>query len=379
VVELRGMGLAPVFEMGGKQGNVVTKSNIPSVHKGWRAVAVDGRRMAPAELSRALAGARQRPGRYTVTFRIEAEDKDAEEADPAPTDAAAGRARRELAEVGEEAEDEAGRDLAEEAARRAAEEEAARRAAEEKEAARRAAEEEEAARRAAEEAARAQAVRRLEERSGLPPRGETPDPQQALLQALARAGSKAAPEEKKSGPCDKCDGPHHEDDCPYFKSKRDEHKDAWDSYGRRDKDASKSQGTVIVTSARLVPQPGDGSCLFHSLAHGLGGGLRAEELRAQIADYIAANPEAVVGGNPLKDWVLWDSGLDVQAYARTMRTGSRWGGALELAVCAQVRQASVHVYEARAGGFARISTFGTGRRAVNVNYGGRVHYDALEL
>jgi hypothetical protein len=34
-------------------------------------------------------------------------------------------------------------------------------------------------------------------------------------------------------------------------------------------------GNVIVANARVVRQPGDGSCLFHSLAHGLGDGTSA--------------------------------------------------------------------------------------------------------
>jgi len=123
--------------------------------------------------------------------------------------------------------------------------------------------------------------------------------------------------------------------------------------------------------------------LFHSLAYGLGRPSEASALRAQVADYIAENPELLIGGNPVKDWVLWDSGLDVKAYAKTMRSGSRWGGAVEIAVCAQLSRVPVHVYERGAKGFTRISAFDApgaseGNRVVNVHYGGRVHYDALE-
>ena len=88
----------------------------------------------------------------------------------------------------------------------------------------------------------------------------------ALLNLL---GGAPAPK-KKTGPCDKCDGPHHEDDCPYFKGrKRENHKDATMNYGK--KGSVSSADVVIVKSARVVPQPGDGSCLYHSLSYGLTG------------------------------------------------------------------------------------------------------------
>merc|ERR1711924_416011 len=107
-------------------------------------------------------------------------------------------------------------------------------------------------------------------------------------------------------------------------------------------------------------------------------GTNPTKLRADIADYIAANPDVEVASNPIKDWVLWDAGTDVASYAKTMRTGSRWGGAIEIAVCASLKRVSVHIYEKVSGGFARISTFEGGAEAkskiVNVVYGGRVHY-----
>ena len=64
-----------------------------------------------------------------------------------------------------------------------------------------------------------------------------------------------------------------------------------------------------------------------------------------------------------------------------MRSGARWGGAIEIAICAQIKRVAVHIYEQGGGGFARISTFGSDEsgQIVNIHYGGRVHYDALQL
>ena len=157
--------------------------------------------------------------------------------------------------------------------------------------------------------------------------------------------------------------------------------------------SSSRQAEVVVHGARVAPQAGDGSCLFHSLSHGLkrgggsdggGGGGGAAVLRAEIADFVLANPELDIADTPLREWVLWDSQLTVCEYAERMRTGSRWGGAIEMAVCAKLKKAHVHVYEAAAsesGCFKRISCFdgGASSRTITVVYGGRVHYDALEL
>lgn len=217
---------------------------------------------------------------------------------------------------------------------------------------------------------------------GLPPRDEAAEPQKALMAALTKAPP-AVQRRRPQGPCDKCDGPHDTDACPHFKKQRDKHKDAWDRYGnRKNAKDDASDGKKIIQAAQVIAQPGDGSCLFHSLSYGLRS-TSASQLRAEIADYIAGNPDALVADNPIKNWVLWDSGLNTAEYARSMRAGSRWGGAVELAVCAKIRGVTVDVYERSGGGFSRISSFqgnsGSCTATVNVLYGGRVHYDALKV
>merc|ERR1712039_794199 len=76
VIEVQGFPLPPPFKVVGKEGNVVTKSNLNSVHRGWRIVAIAGQRVSPKDVSSALLSAQQRP-RFSVTFRIG--DKQADE------------------------------------------------------------------------------------------------------------------------------------------------------------------------------------------------------------------------------------------------------------------------------------------------------------
>eukprot|EP01033_Poteriospumella_lacustris_P014931 gene14931-10679_t len=190
----------------------------------------------------------------------------------------------------------------------------------------------------------------------------------------------AAPAANKPPCCDKCDGKHETDDCPYYKKKRDDHPDAQRKNGRQIGGTSLLPGGFIA-NARVIRQPGDGSCLFHSLSYGLGGGYSATRLRSEICSFIQANPQLLISETPLKDWVKWDSGTSVGDYIRKMSRGS-WGGGIEMACLSQMKQVNVHVYERSGMGYKRISAFDVpvnteSRPIIRVLYCGGVHYDAL--
>ena len=107
------------------------------------------------------------------------------------------------------------------------------------------------------------------------------------------------PVKKKSASCDKCDGKDHAtDDCPYYKKAREDHPDAQPG---KPKSLSTSGGNLIVDKAKVVSMPADGDCLFHSLAHGLGG-TNATRLRREIATFIGNNPDLEIADVPLKEW-----------------------------------------------------------------------------
>ena len=105
--------------------------------------------------------------------------------------------------------------------------------------------------------------------------------------------------------CDACDGKHSTDKCPWFKGKaRDKHPDA--KRASEKKMLGMQSGPVEVLrhgSARVVRQPGDGSCLFHSMCHGLKDGSSASSLRREVAAFISENPSLMISDSPLKDWV----------------------------------------------------------------------------
>eukprot|EP01065_Artemidia_motanka_P046153 TRINITY_DN6929_c0_g1_i1.p1 TRINITY_DN6929_c0_g1~~TRINITY_DN6929_c0_g1_i1.p1 ORF type:complete len:282 (+),score=58.83 TRINITY_DN6929_c0_g1_i1:64-909(+) len=181
--------------------------------------------------------------------------------------------------------------------------------------------------------------------------------------------------------CDKCDGGHHTDRCPVFPKPRENHPDA---LRRKPPEMGRPCGNKVVTSARVVRQPGDGNCLFHSLAYGLGC-CSAASLRRELADWVQSHPDDEIAETPIRSWLWWDQRQSPTAYASRMRvSGVTWGGGIELAACSRARHVNVHVWERnRLGpGYRRISCFdcpsGSGR-TLNVIYQGGVHYDALCL
>lgn len=420
VVEVRGLVRPMAFEVGGKHGNIVTNSRTASVHKGWRVVAVDGKTLQPAVVSAALDIA-NRGSKFSVTFRIgdvaayEGEEEQASKEGQADISSQVGvdeaiEITTNVAEDNNSDRKKVGFQNTPYVSEASAENNIANCAVEENTPSDpdRAVEEntradpdnfkgaqmdidevipdrleiEESTCQERLEADKKHAEERLEASAGLPPRCKVDEPQQFLLQAISKGTVANEPPKKKGGPCDKCDGPHHGDECPYFKGKkRDQHKDAWDAYQMTAPKDEKTEEQFILHGGRIVRQPGDGSCLFHALAYGLGDCVQATSLRARVADFMSEHPDEVIAGNPLKDWVLWDSGLDTVTYAKSMRTGSRWGGAVEIAVCVQMHQIPVHVYEPISKGLLRISTFKPTVTkpgpVVNLCYGGRMHYDGI--
>lgn len=183
--------------------------------------------------------------------------------------------------------------------------------------------------------------------------------------------------------CDKCDGKHPTDKCPYYKKEREGHKDAWANYNCKGgpHQMGNTGGNFVLKSARIIRQPGDGSCLFHSLNQGLNSGSSAQCLRREIAGFLQQNPSLQIAGDTIEEWVRWDSNTSVSDYARRMAV-SGWGGGIEMAACSLLKKVNVHVYEkgrACAGEFRRISCFENpdALRTIHVLYQGGLHYDAL--
>ncbi|GAB5354670.1 hypothetical protein AAMO2058_000138900 [Amorphochlora amoebiformis] len=195
--------------------------------------------------------------------------------------------------------------------------------------------------------------------------------------ALAAKSSSSSPSGNKPC-CDACNGPHETKTCPVYKKPRPKHKDAWVNKGRRTPLAMGSSGGNVKTrNAQVVSQPGDGNCLFHSLAYGLGS--NANRVRQEVCRFLLRNPKLEIGGDTIHEWIEYDSNCSVRTYVSKMSRSGVWGGGIEIAACAHLYGVNVHVWERSWGVYKRISCFEVkgARKVINVIYGGRMHYDAL--
>ena len=183
--------------------------------------------------------------------------------------------------------------------------------------------------------------------------GGTPLPPPHAARAAAPAPPPAAMKPSAPTPaaaaspacCEKCDGPHATTACPHFRKERGAHPDEQRSAsGRSIYDAGSTDARFVLRNARVARQPGDGSCLFHSLAFTSRLGS-ARYVRQMIAKFIVRHPKLNIADSPLSDWIKWESGAGVKRYAAQMSHGGVWGGGIEMAVFSRLAKMNVHVYE----------------------------------
>eukprot|EP00435_Cladocopium_sp_Y103_P061652 s470_g23.t1 len=180
-----------------------------------------------------------------------------------------------------------------------------------------------------------------------------------------------------SGSCDKCDGKHLTK-----KKDRKKNKDAWVNYGCKNNphQMGGDGGGRVLENATVIPQPRDGSGLYHALSYGLW--TDASTLRRDLARFRKENPKLKIAGDTLEEWVRRDSNKSLNQYAQKQSV-SGWGGGIELACCSLLKQVDIHVYEnmgRSSAEFKRISCFRhpNADRAIHVLFQDGLHYDALQ-
>ena len=186
--------------------------------------------------------------------------------------------------------------------------------------------------------------------------------------------------------CDACDGNHETARCPYYKKKRGDHPDERKGKGRGIGDGT---GGELHSEAISDCQAAGGRFLSLPLSV-----IRAwrrnlrRKTQARNSKLDFPNGHVEIADSPLSDWIRWESSSSVAAYARRMARGGVWGGGIEMASCSLLYRVNVHVYErgrgifSRGRGLKRISCFeppGKASRTVHVLYGGRVHFDAIDV
>jgi hypothetical protein len=99
---------------------------------------------------------------------------------------------------------------------------------------------------------------------------------------------------------------------------------------------------MTLRRAVAVDVLGDGSCLFHAIAHSLEPKLSGHALREIAATILEKYPEELLHGVSLSNWIKWDHS-DPNAYSEKIRN-NMWGGALEMTILASVLNVKMFVY-----------------------------------
>lgn len=147
-----------------------------------------------------------------------------------------------------------------------------------------------------------------------------------------------------------------------------------------------SHGKEVYTDYTITGIPGDGRCLFRSVAHGAciraGKSIPNESLQRELADELRALvADEFIKRREETEWFIEGSFDD---YVSQIRRPHVWGGEPELLMASHVLQMPITVYidDDEAGGLITIAEYGQeyGKEdPIRILYHGFGHYDALQI
>jgi len=132
----------------------------------------------------------------------------------------------------------------------------------------------------------------------------------------------------------------------------------------------------------IVKSKADGSCFFHSIAYQMND--TADGLRKLCSDAVIKNQEQDYNGLKLKEWIFYETSLNVEDYSKRLLGRRQWGGFLEMKIISDAFKRPIAVYQKEQGEIATlIATIDGPRSGANganpfyLLYSGRSHYDSL--
>ncbi|KAF3493834.1 hypothetical protein DY000_02056543 [Brassica cretica] len=152
----------------------------------------------------------------------------------------------------------------------------------------------------------------------------------------------------------------------------------------RGKDCDHNNGKRVYKDYSVIGIPGDGRCLFRSVAHGFclrsGKMAPSEKVQRELADALRARvAEEFINRREETEWFVEG---DFDTYVKQIQKPHVWGGEPELFMASHVLQTpiTVHMKDEKAGGLITIAEYGQeyGKEdPIRVLYHGFGHYDAL--
>ncbi|KAJ6749750.1 hypothetical protein OIU85_000389 [Salix viminalis] len=151
-------------------------------------------------------------------------------------------------------------------------------------------------------------------------------------------------------------------------------------------DVKFSHGKEVYTDYSIIGIPGDGRCLFRSVAHGAcirsGKPAPSENLQRELADDLRSKvADEFIKRREETEWFI-EGNFDT--YVSRIRKPHVWGGEPELLMASHVLKMPITVYmhDKNSGGLISIAEYGQeyGKEdPVRIIYHGFGHYDALQF
>ena len=184
--------------------------------------------------------------------------------------------------------------------------------------------------------------------------------------------------------CDKCDGAHETETCPFFPQPPENHPDATMNKGEN---LIEEPNETLPNTALVIPQQGDGSCVFHAMAYVINQhkekNVQSTQLRAEAADFIQKNKQWEFQGKTVQTWIDEMEGhtYDGANYEQELRNGM-YGGILEIQIVAHLHEIQFKVFVSRQTHYSCVfqTAPGCGRAGFLWLHGEKMsaHYDVLE-
>lgn len=147
-----------------------------------------------------------------------------------------------------------------------------------------------------------------------------------------------------------------------------------------------SHGKKVYTDYSVIGIPGDGRCMFRSVAHGAclrsGKSAPTERVQRELADDLRDKvADEFIKRRKETEWFVEG---DFDSYVSQIRKPHVWGGEPELFMASHVLQMpiTVYMYDKDAGGLIAIAEYGQEygtENPIKVLYHGFGHYDALQI
>lgn len=147
-----------------------------------------------------------------------------------------------------------------------------------------------------------------------------------------------------------------------------------------------SHGKKVYADYSVIGIPGDGRCLFRSVAHGAclraGKPAPSESIQRELADDLRAKvADEFIKRREETEWFIEG---DFDIYVSQIRKPHVWGGEPELLMASHVLRMPITVYmhDKDAGGLISIAEYGQEygkENPISVLYHGFGHYDALQI